>query len=995
MGKKNIPIQDVDETDSNLLQYPHKSKKQAALETAGVTASSILSDEVPAVKPADEREGIMEENLITTADAAEIISEILGAKKVSSRVKTSDNVTAGGEMQADIPPSSEEYAAMSNEDFAKLPPPSIVGKEIFGIVSITRSDVDKIAALSSDEKLALKIKINQLDLRKVLPPDRKDGFCCPICGNGSGKDGDGIVPTLTTDEQGNQIFIHHCFKNNDFEGPLTAILDKETGKDYNQTLAIGLKLLDLAESSTVQPPPPNTFKSKKEYSEEQLAKWQKDIVHFLKMIEGLPLDDMRGLSIDTFKHFHCGYDPFARRIIIPSTEHFYNAILINSERKKFQDAGKEFVKNLNRGSKVMFNTADIVPNKPVIVVEGEIDAMSIWQAMSGNINIIALCGTSNYKKLLAYVYDKISTDDRKNFAFVVMLDNDKAGRDTAKLLTDNLINLGCLAVDKILVTTANKIDANDILQSQGDETLKAIIEQILADANKEFEELRENVSGKDNEDAEFVKKVLYYHQTDAGNAERFLEYYLYREEKTAYLADIGRWAIYEPPIWKVAADKSNTIVASYFLTMARDLQQLWKKESAKLEKRLNEKADKDTPDNVRALKKFTEYFKSLENRKKYSPALETAKSFYNLNFSDMDQKHNFLNTPSGVIDLCTGKLYPHKASYHFTQCTDAEYCAGYRNEMVETILAEILPDEETRTAVLRYFGYCLTGSIREEKALFIYGSGGNGKSTLIQLLQNISGFRQNGYATSIRVDSLLQASYIRDGNAPTPEFAKLEGKRLAVADEVPPERKLDEGVFKSLTGGDYITARRLNCDPTVFEPHFKLIISGNHLPKISNGTDYSLRRRIMVAEFPQQFTDETRDVAIKSFLNSPEAKCGFLSKLVEESVKWYREGLIESAAMKETKSAWLDITPNGNDAEIDYATELAVYQFLDQYCDLAEEGKIKRLEMYAKFRYHNPNIAITDDNLKKAILSYDENISYINEKRPRRFEGLSWKLKAS
>mgnify|MGYP002624774799 CR=1 FL=1 len=209
MGKKNIPIQDVDETDSNLLQYPHKSKKQAALETAGVTASSILSDEVPAVKPADEREGIMEENLITTADAAEIISEILGAKKVSSRVKTSDNVTAGGEMQADIPPSSEEYAAMSNEDFAKLPPPSIVGKEIFGIVSITRSDVDKIAALSSDEKLALKIKINQLDLRKVLPPDRKDGFCCPICGNGSGKDGDGIVPTLTTDEQGNLVNIYY------------------------------------------------------------------------------------------------------------------------------------------------------------------------------------------------------------------------------------------------------------------------------------------------------------------------------------------------------------------------------------------------------------------------------------------------------------------------------------------------------------------------------------------------------------------------------------------------------------------------------------------------------------------------------------------------------------------------------------------------------------------------------------------------------------------
>jgi phage/plasmid-associated DNA primase len=52
---------------------------------------------------------------------------------------------------------------------------------------------------------------------------------------------------------------------------------------------------------------------------------------------------------------------------------------------------------------------------------------------------------------------------------------------------------------------------------------------------------------------------------------------------------------------------------------------------------------------------------------------------------------------------------------------------------------ESFGDAETIAFVQRYFGYCLTGHVREQKFLYLFGSGGNGKNLIAEVIAEIMG----------------------------------------------------------------------------------------------------------------------------------------------------------------------------------------------------------------------------------------------------------------
>ena len=112
--------------------------------------------------------------------------------------------------------------------------------------------------------------------------------------------------------------------------------------------------------------------------------------------------------------------------------------------------------------------------------------------------------------------------------------------------------------------------------------------------------------------------------------------------------------------------------------------------------------------------------------KKFSPIVSTMKGVESILITqkDLNTHKNLLNVKNGVVDLQTGKLYPHKADFFFTQITNSAYLPEKPSEVVHKFLCDILLDESTRAALLRFLGYGITGSCQEEKALFINGSGG-------------------------------------------------------------------------------------------------------------------------------------------------------------------------------------------------------------------------------------------------------------------------------
>ena len=126
------------------------------------------------------------------------------------------------------------------------------------------------------------------------------------------------------------------------------------------------------------------------------------------------------------------------------------------------------------------------------------------------------------------------------------------------------------------------------------------------------------------------------------------------------------------------------------------------------------------------------------------------------------------------------------------------------------------------------------------RSWFVYGPGGNGKSVMLMTVAGILG----AYAATAAMDTFTASHSDRH---PT-DLAMLDGARMVIATETDEGRAWAEARIKALTGGDAITARFMREDFFTFTPAFKLTISGNHKPTLSN-VDDAARRRFNIAPF--------------------------------------------------------------------------------------------------------------------------------------------------
>ena len=97
-----------------------------------------------------------------------------------------------------------------------------------------------------------------------------------------------------------------------------------------------------------------------------------------------------------------------------------------------------------------------------------------------------------------------------------------------------------------------------------------------------------------------------------------------------------------------------------------------------------------------------------------------------------------LNTPTGVIDLRTGKSRPARPDDYITKIT--EMGPGGECPRFIAFLDTIAGGDGELVAYLRRtLGYSLTGDTREHSLFFAYGTGANGKSVLLSTMAGILG----------------------------------------------------------------------------------------------------------------------------------------------------------------------------------------------------------------------------------------------------------------
>lgn len=200
-------------------------------------------------------------------------------------------------------------------------------------------------------------------------------------------------------------------------------------------------------------------------------------------------------------------------------------------------------------------------------------------------------------------------------------------------------------------------------------------------------------------------------------------------------------------------------------------------------------------------------------------------------------------------------------------------------------LDRVQPDRVMRNFLRDFHGYGLTGLTGIQAFVYNTGGGANGKSTFIECLSRIVG----DYGHSLNPQSLTGASDQRGAQA-TPDLANLPGVRLLRVSELPKGSRLQEGLIKTLTGGEgSIMVRHNFGDFFPLRPVFKASMSGNDKPEIHDSSDGMWRRLRMVKWGVQIPEAEQREFEDMQALFKPEWP-GILNWMVEGCIAYLDVG---------------------------------------------------------------------------------------------------------
>ena len=170
---------------------------------------------------------------------------------------------------------------------------------------------------------------------------------------------------------------------------------------------------------------------------------------------------------------------------------------------------------------------------------------------------------------------------------------------------------------------------------------------------------------------------------------------------------------------------------------------------------------------------------------------------------------------------------------------------------LEDVIRKIIPFDEINEYTFRFLSSCLSGEVREEKFYFWTGSGSNGKSKIVELIEHAMG----------DYSKLMDVSYIttKRGNsaAASPELERIRYARFVWMSEPDKDDQVFVGKLKQITGGDKMSTRGLYKEASDFKPQFKIILMCNDLPKLAN-MDGGVARRIEVVDFPSKFVANPR-----------------------------------------------------------------------------------------------------------------------------------------
>ena len=274
--------------------------------------------------------------------------------------------------------------------------------------------------------------------------------------------------------------------------------------------------------------------------------------------------------------------------------------------------------------------------------------------------------------------------------------------------------------------------------------------------------------------------------------------------------------------------------------------------------------------------------------------------------SGFDADPDLLCTPTGVVDLRTGELRPHDASYRMMQCTAAPYVPGATHEAWTRALQAL--DAPERSWLQRWIGCGLTGYQPDDNGSatpILTGGGSNGKSVIMTgVARAFGGYAHMGAHALLTPDGgkdLLRAA------------AALRGVRLCYVEELP-DGVLNGNAVKQLSATPTVKGEFKFRDEFEFTATHSLMVSANVMPRLDEGTDAVVRRlavlpfRYRYVPTPTRRGDKRADAGLLRTLETREAQAAILAWAVDGARAYFAAGqhvLPATEDMQGAKDSWL------------------------------------------------------------------------------------------
>lgn len=262
-----------------------------------------------------------------------------------------------------------------------------------------------------------------------------------------------------------------------------------------------------------------------------------------------------------------------------------------------------------------------------------------------------------------------------------------------------------------------------------------------------------------------------------------------------------------------------------------------------------------------------------------------------VNATDFDKDAALFATPSGVYDLRTLDRFDPRPEQLLTTMTTIAPDFNAKTPTWDSFLNDITNgDEELQVYLQRLMGYSLTGETREEVFHVLYGTGGNGKSTLLTVLHRIMGEH-----AGVGTPQLVSGRYGEGGRF---ELAGLVGKRAIMVFEGVNGHILDSARLKLITSGGTVVAESKYQDPFEFRNQVKVFLASNvRMPY--GARDRGIERRFRVIPFTRYFGEPeenpNKEVDRKLSLELDAELPGILARTMIAARDWYQHGLTTSA----------------------------------------------------------------------------------------------------